>query len=223
MFNSIALTLHIFGGSISIISGMTALFARKGSLVHIRSGTIFFYGMILMSLCAIFMAISYDQKTNIIAGSLTLYLVLTAQRTAVNKSGKSGLIEYSLSLLALIVVITGMLFGIETFREITHSNSGFSPLDFFLYFFTGMAALGLILDSVMIGRGGITGRRRVARHVWRMCFALWIATSSFFLGQPQVFPDFLSHPLIRSLPVILVVVMWLFWNVYVFFAKRFRA
>src|SRR5438477_123306 len=30
--------------------------------------------------------------------------------------------------------------------------------------------------------GGVLGAKRIARHLWRMCFGLFIAAGSFFLG-----------------------------------------
>jgi hypothetical protein len=30
--------------------------------------------------------------------------------------------------------------------------------------------------------------QRISRHLWRMCFAFFIATGSFFLGQQDVLP-----------------------------------
>jgi hypothetical protein len=37
-------------------------------------------------------------------------------------------------------------------------------------------------DVRMLLRGGVFGAQRIARHLWRMCFGLFIAAGSFFLG-----------------------------------------
>jgi hypothetical protein len=37
-------------------------------------------------------------------------------------------------------------------------------------------------DARMLARGGVLGAKRIARHLWRMCFGLFIAAGSFFLG-----------------------------------------
>jgi hypothetical protein len=37
-------------------------------------------------------------------------------------------------------------------------------------------------DVRMLVRGGVFGAKRIARHLWRMCFGLFIAAGSFFLG-----------------------------------------
>ncbi|PYT56579.1 MAG: hypothetical protein DMG46_17140 [Acidobacteria bacterium] len=42
-----------------------------------------------------------------------------------------------------------------------------------------LAAAG---DVRMLVGGGVLGAKRIARHLWRMCFGLFIAAGSFFLG-----------------------------------------
>src|SRR5271155_5710231 len=59
------------------------------------------------------------------------------------------------------------------------------------FFFGAILLLATAGDIQMLARGGISGRQRVTRHLWRMCYGLFIATGSFFLGQQQVFPAFL--------------------------------
>jgi hypothetical protein len=58
-----------------------------------------------------------------------------------------------------------------------------------------LAAVG---DLRAIRQGGLRGSRRLARHLWRMCFGLFIATGSFFLGQMK----FIPQPL-RIMPLLL--------------------
>jgi hypothetical protein len=49
-----------------------------------------------------------------------------------------------------------------------------------------LAAIG---DLRAIRAGGLQGSRRLARHLWRMSFGLFIATGSFFLGQMKFIPE----------------------------------
>jgi len=37
-------------------------------------------------------------------------------------------------------------------------------------------------DVRMLVRGGVLGAKRIARHLWRMCFGLFIAAGSFSWG-----------------------------------------
>jgi hypothetical protein len=52
-------------------------------------------------------------------------------------------------------------------------------MNFFMGSVMLLAAAG---DVRMLVRGGVLGAKRIARHLWRMCFGLFIAAGSFFLG-----------------------------------------
>jgi hypothetical protein len=69
---------------------------------------------------------------------------------------------------------------------------------------------------------GLQGARRIARHLWRMCFALFIAAGSFFLGQAQVFPEPIRKSGLLPIPVLLVLLLMFFWLVRVRFTQRYR-
>lgn len=71
----------------------------------------------------------------------------------------------------------------------------------------------------MLVRGGLSGKKRLVRHLWRMSFALFIATGSFFLGQQQVFPAFLRGSVLLLVLRIMPLVLMVFWLLHVGFAK----
>ena len=54
--------------------------------------------------------------------------------------------------------------------------------------FGPIALLAAIGDIRVLRAGAPQGRRRLVRHLWRMCVALFIGTASFFLGQAKVIP-----------------------------------
>lgn len=81
-----------------------------------------------------------------------------------------------------------------------------------------------VLDGTVIRRGGLAGSQRIARHVWRMGFALFTAAASFFLGQPQVFPAAVREtPFLLAAPVLIIVVLTVFWLIRVSFTGWGRA
>jgi hypothetical protein len=60
--------------------------------------------------------------------------------------------------------------------------------------------------------------------MWRMRTALFIAVGSFFLSQPQVFPDALRNaPALRAVPVFLVLGSLVFWMIRVRSPNAFRS
>ena len=54
--------------------------------------------------------------------------------------------------------------------------------------FATVALLAGAGDVRMIRSRGLQGAARLARHLWRMSFALFIGAFSFFLGQAKVIP-----------------------------------
>jgi hypothetical protein len=86
-----------------------------------------------------------------------------------------------------------------------------------MFFLGTVYLLAAVGDIRMIRAGGITGPRRLARHLWRMCFALFIATGSFFLGQMKFIPEPVRIlPLLMTLGVgpLLVLLYWM-WRILV--------
>jgi hypothetical protein len=75
----------------------------------------------------------------------------------------------------------------------------------------------------MLASGGIAGRQRITRHLWRMCFGLFIATGSFFLGQQQVFPAFLRGSIFLTILALLPFPLMIYWLFRVRFSKAYRA
>ena len=68
-------------------------------------------------------------------------------------------------------------------------------------------------------RGTLSATQRISRHLWRMCFALFIATGSFFLGQQDVMPQ-----AVRGSPILVVLALapfplMLYWLARVRFSK----
>lgn len=60
------------------------------------------------------------------------------------------------------------------------------------------------------------------RHLWRMCFGLFIATGSFFLGQQQVFPAVLRGSPLLIVLAILPLVFLIFWLFRVRFTNAYK-
>ena len=222
---NILLTLHITGGSIGILSGFVALILRKGSLLHRRVGNIFFIAMLFMATTGAYMALKPLSMTSFMAATVTFYMIVTAWSTARNTKGKNGPIELLGLLFALVISVVGIIACWELVHDRGEAFGGgvHEGLDFFLFFYTSIAVLSVILDISVVHRGGIYGAQRIARHLWRMCFGLWVAIGSFFLGQPQVFPEPLREMIwLRSMPFILVTVVLFFWLIRVYVVRRFK-
>jgi hypothetical protein len=88
------------------------------------------------------------------------------------------------------------------------------------YIFATFAAIPALLDLKVILQGGISGAARIARHLWRMCFAFFFAAGFFFLGQPRVATFFHKSPVL-FVPALAPLAVMLFWLIRVRFTKWF--
>lgn len=207
------LTLHIGGGSVGIVSGMVALLARKRARLHRIAGTVFFVSMLVMAGigAAASPFLPVPEMANVAAGVLTIYLVATSWMAIRRKDGRSGRFEVVALAVVLGVVASGLMFMRMASQSPTGTVANTPPQAFVVFVIVGsIAAIG---DLRVVLRGGISGAARIARHLWRMCLALTIASGSFFLGQQKVMPAFMRGSPWLFVPVLVPLLLMLFWLV----------
>ena len=201
---------HIIGGSIGLTSGAVALSTQKGGKLHRKSGMIFVYAMTMLSVSGALMAARMPERVSVLAGMLTFYLVMTALLT-VRRSGQSSpWMEVCAMVFALGIGILSVSFSITGGMDET------TPIGLI---FGAVAVLAAIGDIRMLLAWSNPWTHRIARHLWRMCFALWIAAASFFLGQADEFPEALRIMPLLCIPVLLVLLLMFYWLVRVLFTQ----
>jgi hypothetical protein len=216
---------HITGGTVGMISGATALIARKGSYPHYIAGTVFVIAMLAMATIGAtvspFLPTGWLRETpNTIAGVMTFYLVATSWMTIKRRDGGVGNFERVAFCVALAVCIAGMIFVIVALNSPTGTIGNTPPQAFYVFTLVGAIAAGSDLKVIL--KGGISGPARIARHLWRMCTALTVATGSFFLGQPKFLPAWLHGSSLVFVPVFLPLAAMVFWMVRVRIGRRFK-
>ena len=85
-----------------------------------------------------------------------------------------------------------------------------------------MALLAATGDIRMLVRGGVSGLQRLVRHLWRMCFGLFIAAASIFLARPHLFPAILRRTHVLLLLGVLPLMLMIFWLVRVRFTRAYE-
>jgi uncharacterized membrane protein len=177
---------HVVAGSVGLLSGAVALYAAKGETLHRRSGLVFVVSMLGMSLAGATIATVRQQEANVIAGLLTAYLVATALIT-VRPVAAGRRLDIGLMLGAFVLAVTSLSLGFFAIFDGNGTIDGIpAPM---VLIFGSVALLGSVSDLRRLQSVGLRGAKRLARHLWRMCFALWIATASFFLGQADMIPE----------------------------------
>lgn len=207
------LFVHIAVGIAAILLGTIAAGARKGGPLHVGAGNWFAGAMIVLGITA---AILEPYRTprpgSPIVGLFVCYFVATSWVAARRRDGRTGGFELGACIVALSTSAIMIWAGL-TGRTSTPVGPG--PV----FVLGGLCGIAGLLDLRVVLRGRLTAGERIRRHLWRMCFAFFIATGSFFLGQQKVMPA-----AVRDSPVLFVLAsaplgLMLFWLVRLRFAK----
>ena len=202
--------VHIVAGSLGLLSGYVALFAGKGATTHRKSGMVFVYTMLTMAIAGFVIAVTRGvaPKINVPAALLTSYLVITSLTTVRPLATGARAVSIFGTIVALGVGLTMLALGIDGVVN-GGTRGGMLAVPFFMFGVVGL--LGGIGDLRLMRTGPLRGTARLARHLWRMCFALFIAALSFFIGQAKVIPEPLRIRPLLGLPVLLVLVTMFYW------------
>jgi len=209
------LPVHITGGITAILFGAAAICFRKGSPRHNLAGKAFMIAMLTMAGSGVVMAVMKNQATNVLGGMLALYLVSTAWATSKRGDGETGVFDWVALVAALAVGAVEVDFGVAAVNSQTGLKNGYPATLYFI--FAVVFLLSAAGDIRMLCRGGVFGRKRLVRHLWRMCFAFFVATGSFFLGQQKVFPVAWRGSGIWFVPAFLPLALLIFWLFRVWF------
>lgn len=211
--------VHASAGVIGMLSGAAALIAVKGSRPHRRAGTVFFLAMSATAASGAYLGVRTGEMGNVLAGVLTLYVVITAWMTVRRPEGRTGWFEIGAFAFAATGAVVAISFAALALRD-EDALLGGIPAVVFAVVITLMA----LADLSVLMRRGLYGRQRVARHLWRMMLGFAAAVGSFFPGQLQIFPDYIQQirPIILLfIPFFTVIGLLLFWLIYVLATKRF--
>jgi len=215
------LWFHIAGGTVGLLSGFLALVLRKGSRRHRLVGKVFAVSTMCMGGAAAWLAFMKSQPSNVLGGTLTIYFVATAWVTIKRRAGETGKFDWIALLVPLAVGAVMATNGIQAINSPTGAKYGV-PAG--MHFFLGAIALSAAAGDIrMLLRGGVFGAQRIARHLWRMCFGLWIAAGSVFLARQQLFPAFLRNTGALYFLTALPLVMMIFWLARIRFTNANKA
>lgn len=205
--------IHIAGGLIALPCGALAIATRKGGALHALAGTAFFAAMLVLGVTASILEPFRDPpgSGSPIGGLIVCYFVATSWTAARRRDGTTGRFEIA-ACAAVLVTSALMIWG-----GFTGSTTPAGPGPVFAI--AAVCLLAGLLDINAILRARLTPVQRIARHLWRMCFAFFIATGSFFLGQQDVLPQ-----AIRGSPILFVLAfapfaVMAFWLVRVRFSR----
>ena len=194
----LALAFHVTAGTVGLVAGSIAVVARKGGPWHRRSGVVFVYAMLAMGLAAVGISI-YEGKQSVDGGAVAAYLVFTAWTTVRPLRGVGRRADIALMILAFVLALGGLAQAFVAFGTPGARIDGVPAA--MAAFMSTVVLLAAVGDWRMIRGAPLKGARRLTRHLWRMCFGLFIATGSFVAQLVRM--TFMPH-WTRSVPVILL-------------------
>jgi uncharacterized membrane protein len=214
------LPMHIIAGLTALVAGYVAVFSLKGMKLHRKSGIVFVYAMVILSITGALIAAIRNQPANIIGGGLAFYLVTTALLTVRTREKEFRWVDAAATLIGIAVGTFSVKLGVDALNHPTGTIHGVPAGMIFL--FATVALLGALGDARVMLFGDLVGAHRIARHLWRMCFAMFIATGSFFFGQAKLFPEPIRIMPLLAVPALLPLVLMLYWLARVLFTKWYR-
>lgn len=196
-----------------MILGAIALSVKKGGTVHRRGGLLFVYAMATMGISASILGfLKSPTNSNVIGGIMPVYFVATALMTVRRASTWTRPVNIAGLAFAggvgLVDIASGFV-ALQTRRLFLNG------VPFPMYFFLGTVMLLAAAGDLRVLRfGAPSGPARLRRHLWRMCFALFIAAGSFFSIRERVakiLPEPFLTPLMRALPIVLIFGAMFYW------------
>jgi uncharacterized membrane protein len=203
--NSPLLPIHIAAGGLALLLGAVALLVKKGGNIHRRSGLLFVYAMLVMGISAAILG-------NVGGGLMAVYFVATALTTVRPVSPWTRGLNVAALMLVAGLAFFDILGGVKAF---SNPRGVLNGVPFAMFFFLAAIMILAAIGDVRIIRFGLPrGGPRLARHLWRMCFALFIAAGSFFSIRERVakiLPEPFTTAPMRMLPILLIFGAMFYW------------
>lgn len=214
------LLTHIAGATVAMAAGAVSIAAKKGSSLHRWTGNLFFAAMLAMGLAAAATSPFLPDRFTTMMGLFIVYLVSTSWAVVRRPAGTMGPIEPIA--MGLGVAVSLAFLGLAALGVALHGGKLDKEPAAIGFVIGGIGLLAVSADWRMIGRGGIAGPKRVARHLWRMMLALAITWGSF-AGQPVAQPAALRGSPWLFLPALLILGLLVYWLARTLWPRRARA
>ena len=203
---------HIILGTVAVAAGALALASRKGGTTHIGVGRIFAVSMGLASAFGAILGLVNIESLYITfhAGILGVTLIASSLLTVRAQSSPLGAMSVAVGVVNFFNAAALIFAGFYALPLPDSSLFGFHAADYF--FLAGMASIVVIGDIRLIFLKTLTNRRRIARHLWRMCLGFFIAAGSAFTGPgAAVFPEAIQNSGVLAAPELIIISLMLYW------------
>lgn len=170
------LYFHAFSGGIALLSGLVAIFTKKGSKNHTTSGDIYFYAMLCVVITGLIVA---SFRGNIFLQTIAIfsfYMAFTGKRVLRNKKKvMSSRLDWAFNIVSMLCGFFMLYLVVVNFSRI-----GFAGAIPMLLIFGGLLTWMSVQDAVKMWRKKWKKNEWLYTHIGRMGGS-FIATSTAFL------------------------------------------
>src|SRR5215210_1749645 len=139
------LPIHNIAGLTAIIAGYVAVFSLKGMKLHRKSGIVFVYAMVVLSLTGTVIAAMRNQPASVIGGGLAFYLVITSLLTVRPRDQGFHWVDAGATVIGIAVGTFSIKLGVDAVNSPTGAVHGVPAGMIFL--FATVAMVGALGDA----------------------------------------------------------------------------
>lgn len=187
----ISLVLHVGAGALSLISGLFAIFFKKGSKRHMMAGRVYFWSMAAVVLASFVPSIYRHNYFMLAVGIFSLYMAYTGYKLMwSNRVGVKGILFWADRIfLALAIAVTLWMI---VFSLISILNTGVGMNVVLLVFGVILAIMaGNDLLSIIRHKEIVLKPRHILGHIARMGGAYIATVTAFLVVNVKVEPAFI--------------------------------
>ena len=211
--------VHVAAGTLAVLAGAAAFLLPKGRAPHALAGRVFVVSLLVTALGGSVYAAELGDPLSALIGLLCSYLVTTSWLTVRRGPRPGRAVEGALAIVAAAIASGFALCAVLAARSSGGMFAGFPMAPYAI--FSLVAGLCVVADLAVTARRSLARRHRLARHLWRMGFALWIAAGSLLDGPgTKIFPEGLHGTPILTAPLHLTAAGTLAWLVAVLLDPR---
>lgn len=169
------LSLHIAAGFTALLVGLVAIIAPKGQALHHKSGLVYFWAMVVVSLSSTVISLRSDPVNLflLVTGIFSFYLIFTGYRATIVKNKAPKFVDKLVTAVMLCTAIAMMSLAIND------GLNGSGRLTIILGIFGSIGGV-LALADLLVYRNGLNHPKEwLLRHLGRMLGA-YLATFTAF-------------------------------------------
>ena len=195
----VLLITHIATGTLSLVLGLYLVIAKKGTPIHKRTGKIYFFSMLFVSIVALPMSYLHPNYFLFLISIFTIYMLLTGIRYLDKKSTPDVKpLDWAYTIIISLFAVLFITFGISS---IVKSN-------LFGIVFIVFGCIGLLFSYQ--DRQNFKGHAKIKNyflttHLQRMTGSYVAATTAFLVVNNKILPSVVAWllPTIIMAPLII--------------------